>query len=431
MVVVGAGFAGMYMLHRLRAARVCRPRARGRRRRRRHLVLEPLSRRALRRREHGVLLLVLRRAAAGVGLDRALRRPSPRSCATPATSPTGSTCAATSGSTRGSTAATFDDDRRPLDGRAPTTATRLDARFLVMATGCLSAPNLPDIAGRDRFAGADATTPAAGPTRASTSPASGSASSARARRRSSRSRSSPSRRRSCTSSSARRTTRCPRTTGRSTPRPCATSRRTTPGSATRSARRPRSASSPEPISSRRSRRRDEERRARVRGALGSEGGLGFLGAFSDLLIDQEANATAAEFVRAQDPRDRARTPRWPSAVARHDHRRASACASTPATTRPSTAPTSRWSTCGETPIVRDHAGRRAHAPRAALRARRDRVRDRFDAMTGALLRIDIQRPRRRDAARHVGDGPRTYLGLRDRRLPEPVHRSPGRAARRC
>ena len=43
------------------------------RRRRRHLVLEPLSRRALRRREHAVFLFVLRRAAAGMGLERALR----------------------------------------------------------------------------------------------------------------------------------------------------------------------------------------------------------------------------------------------------------------------------------------------------------------------------------------------------------------------
>ena len=41
--------------------------------RRRHLVLEPLSRRALRRREHAIFLFILRRAAAGVGLERALR----------------------------------------------------------------------------------------------------------------------------------------------------------------------------------------------------------------------------------------------------------------------------------------------------------------------------------------------------------------------
>jgi hypothetical protein len=42
LVDLGAAFAGMYMLHRLSAIglRAC---ARGRQRRRRHLVLEPLS----------------------------------------------------------------------------------------------------------------------------------------------------------------------------------------------------------------------------------------------------------------------------------------------------------------------------------------------------------------------------------------------------
>ncbi len=64
-------------VHAAPAARhgICGARAGGRQRRRRHLVLEPLSRRPLRRREHGVLLPVLRGAAAGVGVERALRRP--------------------------------------------------------------------------------------------------------------------------------------------------------------------------------------------------------------------------------------------------------------------------------------------------------------------------------------------------------------------
>ncbi len=49
------------------------PRLRGRKRRRRHLVLEPLSRLPLRRRKHGVFLLLLQRAAAGMAVARALR----------------------------------------------------------------------------------------------------------------------------------------------------------------------------------------------------------------------------------------------------------------------------------------------------------------------------------------------------------------------
>ena len=58
-IVVGAGFAGLYALHRLRGLGLQRARARAGRRRRRHLVLEPLSRRALRHRVARLLVLVL------------------------------------------------------------------------------------------------------------------------------------------------------------------------------------------------------------------------------------------------------------------------------------------------------------------------------------------------------------------------------------
>ena len=50
-------------------------RLRGRQRRRRHLVLESLSRLPLRRRKPGVFLFVFQRAAAGVAVARALRHP--------------------------------------------------------------------------------------------------------------------------------------------------------------------------------------------------------------------------------------------------------------------------------------------------------------------------------------------------------------------
>ena len=46
-LVVGAGFAGMYMLHRLRGLGLSRAGDRDGQRRRRHLVLEPLPRRPL------------------------------------------------------------------------------------------------------------------------------------------------------------------------------------------------------------------------------------------------------------------------------------------------------------------------------------------------------------------------------------------------
>src|SRR5262245_66450234 len=53
--------------------RPVRTRLRGGRRRRRHLVLEPLPRRPLRRREPRLLLFLLRRTAAGMAMERALR----------------------------------------------------------------------------------------------------------------------------------------------------------------------------------------------------------------------------------------------------------------------------------------------------------------------------------------------------------------------
>ena len=51
------------------------------------------------------------------------------------------------------TAATYDDDRGALAGRHRSRTTTSRAQFLVMATGCLSAPLDPQIPGRDTFAG--------------------------------------------------------------------------------------------------------------------------------------------------------------------------------------------------------------------------------------------------------------------------------------
>ena len=51
------------------------------------------------------------------------------------------------------TAATFDDATARGGWSRPTTGERFSAQFCVMATGCLSAPTLPEVAGRDSFAG--------------------------------------------------------------------------------------------------------------------------------------------------------------------------------------------------------------------------------------------------------------------------------------
>ena len=81
-VVVGAGFAGLYMLYRLRELGLAVRVRRGRRRRRRHLVLEPLPGRPLRRRERRLLVLVLARSCSRSGRGASGTRRSRRSCAT-------------------------------------------------------------------------------------------------------------------------------------------------------------------------------------------------------------------------------------------------------------------------------------------------------------------------------------------------------------
>ena len=93
-----------------------------------------------------------RMSCSRTGTGRSATPPSPRSCATPTTSPTASTSAATSCSIPGS--------RRRASTRPPgagcwrrRTASALRARFCIMATGCLSAPNTPELAGLDDFAG--------------------------------------------------------------------------------------------------------------------------------------------------------------------------------------------------------------------------------------------------------------------------------------
>ena len=289
------------------------------------------------------------------------------------------------------------------------------ARFCVMATGCLSAPNLPDFQGRDEFDGRRPTTPDAGRTRASTSPAGGSASSAPARRRSSRSRSSPSRRRISTSSSGPPNYSIPAHNRAARPRGSARDQ----GRLRRPARRaPGSRASASDFDHRSAVRARGDARgaaARVRGERWQQGGLRFM---------RRLRRSAARATRPTTPppsscaRRSARScaiPRWRRSCRPTNIRSAaSACASTPATTRRSTA--------------QRHAGRRQRRARSR-RSRRTASRVRrpsyeldvivfatgFDAMTGALLRDRHARPRRRARLRDKwADGPRTYLGLRSR-----------------
>ena len=58
---------------------------------------------------------------------------------------------------------------------------------------------------------------------------------------------------------------------------------------------------------------DEERRRQFQERW-DYGGLGFMASFTDLLLNDESNKTAADFVRAQDPRDRQGSRRWRRAL---------------------------------------------------------------------------------------------------------------------
>ena len=126
--------------------------ARGRRRRGRHVVLEPLPRRAVRLRELHVRLPVLEGAVRRVGVAGALRASSRRPSATSTTWSTGSTSGATSGSAPRSPRPRTTSRRE----RGPSSlgdGTEFRARFLVAATGVLSVPYFPDVPGRDDFRG--------------------------------------------------------------------------------------------------------------------------------------------------------------------------------------------------------------------------------------------------------------------------------------
>ena len=129
-------------------------RVRGRRRRRRHLVLEPLPGRALRRREHATTRYSFStRARAGVGVDRALPdaagdpalpqprrrplRPAPRHPAS---------------STR-VTAAHVRRATRTLDGHAPTTATRSRRASASWPSAACRRPTCPTSRGSTTFEG--------------------------------------------------------------------------------------------------------------------------------------------------------------------------------------------------------------------------------------------------------------------------------------
>ncbi|HEX5796128.1 MAG TPA: NAD(P)/FAD-dependent oxidoreductase, partial [Geminicoccaceae bacterium] len=140
-----------------------------------------------------------------------------------------------------------------------------------------------------------------------------------------------------------------------------------------------------------------------------QGGLGFIGAFADLLFDREANDTAAEFIRARI-----------RAVVRDP---AVAAALSPASVvgcKRLCIDTGYYETFNRANVTLVDLRR---APLEEITGQGVRAGGRhypldalvlatgFDAMTGALLRIEIRGAGGRTLKEAWAEGPRTYLGL--------------------
>ena len=154
-----------------------------------------------------------------------------------------------------------------------------------------------------------------------------------------------------------------------------------------------------------------EERQRIYEAKWQEGGsISFLYSFTDLLISKEANETAAEFVR-QKIRGIVRDPEVAELLAPKDH---------PIGTKRLCLDTQYYETFNRenvtlvnarsTPIQEiTEAGLRTSA--AAYRFDAIVFATGFDAMTGALMEIDVRGSNGSSLRQAWSEGPRTYLGL--------------------
>ena len=242
-------------------------------------------------------------------MDASATRRSPRSSATPTTSPTGSTCAS---DIQFDTRVSAGDLRRrePAAGRFDTDdgGERVDASFCVMATGCLSSRQHARLSGARARSRARRTTPAAGRTRASTSPASG----RRHRHRVVGDPVDPDDRRaggaSSPCSSARRAITVP---ARNRPLDAAVKEIKASYAEFRARANRADAGC---LGSRSGERagaggeRGDERRREYE-ARWEQGGLAFLGAFTDLLLDRRRQRHRGRVRPREDPRGSCATPR--------------------------------------------------------------------------------------------------------------------------
>jgi cyclohexanone monooxygenase len=139
------------------------------------------------------------------------------------------------------------------------------------------------------------------------------------------------------------------------------------------------------------------------------GGLGFIGSFVDLLVDPQANDTAAEFIRTKIRN----VVREPAVAAALSPRSVVGC-------KRLCIDTGYYETFNRANVTLVDL-RRAPLERVTEQGVRAAGRDYpldalvlatgFDAMTGALLRIEIRGAGGRTLKEAWADGPRTYLGL--------------------
>ncbi len=165
---------------------------------------------------------------------------------------------------------------------------------------------------------------------------------------------------------------------------------------------------------------DEAREAQFEKAWASGTLYGMVAAFNDLLVDRDANDTAAEYVRARI-REVVDDPEVAERLSPRNH---------PFGTKRPCLDTDYYATYNrdnvtlvdvrDTPIV-------AITP-TGIRTASDEIAvdaivfaTGFDAMTGPLLRPDITGVGGVTLRDKWAAGPRTYLGHRDCRLPEPLH----------
>ena len=163
-----------------------------------------------------------------------------------------------------------------------------------------------------------------------------------------------------------------------------------------------------------------EERARAFETGWEQGGFHLTQAYIDLLATDEANATVAEFVRSKI-REVVKDPSIADALAPHDH---------PLGTKRICIDTDYYSTYNrddvtlvdirKTPIEEiTPRGIRANGQEYELDA--IVFATGFDAMTGALLGMNIRGTGGQELKEKWAAGPRTYLGVSVAGLPEPVH----------